>query len=447
MKRVSGRNRRHVRAVAGTSALSKGAAAAKVHVGPGGDEAKTAPRRPGLRRRRGAPGDDGGVVGHHDGGMDSGSGSGAAAAAAAAERRAAAAEAARQRRRRRDGGRCAARFGHGGHGTRRQVREAERPDRTRGSLPRLAGGRPATRRRRRAAPDSTRAAHVRRRQLAPPRAARRARRAGARKRRRGVQRHLLRVCVRARLQRRARPAAAPAATRRPTRTTAATAATAAATQRASPACAARSSSRRCRPMRTPSPPTTEHLLDDGGHRHERRRRAPGARRGRAVTTLASGQSQYPGAIAVTGLRRLLDQPVPGRRPAVRPRGRRHGAPAREQPRHARGDRHLGRQHLLHAGSVRTADGRGARVPIGGGATTTIASGQNTPASVAVGKSSVFWTTQTDLMFAALNGGRAQTFASMTYPYAVAADGTNVYWMLGHRQRRRLPGAGRRRGDR
>ena len=68
---------------------------------------------------------------------------------------------------------------------------------------------------------------------------------------------------------------------------------------------------------------------------------------------------------------------------------------------------------------------------GGGTPAALASGQtmSDPPSVAVsGSSTVYWTTSTDVM--SYSGAGAQTFAANQYPYAVATDGTNVYWTSG-----------------
>jgi len=72
------------------------------------------------------------------------------------------------------------------------------------------------------------------------------------------------------------------------------------------------------------------------------------------------------------------------------------------------------------------------VSASGGSPTTVASGQsfaeNEYTSIAVGGSNVYWTTYASVMAAPANGGQgATTFSSNTYPVAVAADATNVYW--------------------
>ena len=68
----------------------------------------------------------------------------------------------------------------------------------------------------------------------------------------------------------------------------------------------------------------------------------------------------------------------------------------------------------------------------GGALTSVASnqalGQNP--SIAVGGNTVYWTTYSDVVAAPVGGGAVKTIASQTYPYAVAADATHVYWGSG-----------------
>jgi hypothetical protein len=69
------------------------------------------------------------------------------------------------------------------------------------------------------------------------------------------------------------------------------------------------------------------------------------------------------------------------------------------------------------------------VPLGGGSLTSLATGQqlSNPPSIAVG-STVYWTTETDVMTYGATG--ATPFVTDTYPYAVATDGANVYWASG-----------------
>jgi hypothetical protein len=79
-----------------------------------------------------------------------------------------------------------------------------------------------------------------------------------------------------------------------------------------------------------------------------------------------------------------------------------------------------------------------KVPLGGGSTTTLASGQSTPMSVAVDAASVYWTnfgTAADnfmdgtVMSAPLDGGTATTLASeQSTPVSIVVDATSVYWL-------------------
>jgi hypothetical protein len=78
----------------------------------------------------------------------------------------------------------------------------------------------------------------------------------------------------------------------------------------------------------------------------------------------------------------------------------------------------------------TTAGAVMQVPVTGGAPTTIASSQNQPSSIAVGGGQVFWADQVDLMASSLAPANARSFAPSEYPYAVAADATNVYWTTG-----------------
>jgi len=153
--------------------------------------------------------------------------------------------------------------------------------------------------------------------------------------------------------------------------------------------------------------------------------------GGTVTTLASGQSQYPGAIAVNGSDVYWTNQYQG--------GGLQFVPVGGGMAHPLASNLNTPAAIVITGSTifftldpygQPTAGAVLSMPIGGGTTTTIASGQNSPASVAVGKSSVFWTTANDLMFASLNAGKAKTFSAMTYPYSVAADQANVYWTSG-----------------
>jgi hypothetical protein len=74
----------------------------------------------------------------------------------------------------------------------------------------------------------------------------------------------------------------------------------------------------------------------------------------------------------------------------------------------------------------------ASTPAGGGAVTQIAGDQSfgQTTSLAVGGGMVYWTTYSDVLSAPVGGGTPVTVVSQTYPYAVAADATNVYWGSG-----------------
>jgi hypothetical protein len=69
---------------------------------------------------------------------------------------------------------------------------------------------------------------------------------------------------------------------------------------------------------------------------------------------------------------------------------------------------------------------------GGGSITSIANGQSfgQTTSLAVAAGSIYWTTYSDVLVAPVGGGTPTTLVSQTYPYAVAADATNVYWGSG-----------------
>jgi len=86
----------------------------------------------------------------------------------------------------------------------------------------------------------------------------------------------------------------------------------------------------------------------------------------------------------------------------------------------------------------TAGGEVKKVPLGGGTVTTLASGQDEPLSVAVDGTHVYWvnagsrgynSTDGSVNKVPLGGGAVTTLASgQAFPISVAVDGTHVYWV-------------------
>jgi len=80
-----------------------------------------------------------------------------------------------------------------------------------------------------------------------------------------------------------------------------------------------------------------------------------------------------------------------------------------------------------------------KVPLGGGAPTLIASGQEHPVNIRVDATSAYWTNvgrvgidpiDGSVMSAPLSGGTAVTLATGPFPNDLAVDGTSVYWTNG-----------------
>jgi hypothetical protein len=71
------------------------------------------------------------------------------------------------------------------------------------------------------------------------------------------------------------------------------------------------------------------------------------------------------------------------------------------------------------------------VPVGGGATTTVASHQSYPRGLAVDASGIYWTNPGSgtVMMAPLAGGAPVTIAyGQATPFAIATDATTLYWV-------------------
>ncbi len=70
------------------------------------------------------------------------------------------------------------------------------------------------------------------------------------------------------------------------------------------------------------------------------------------------------------------------------------------------------------------------VPLGGGAISTVASGQDSPAGVDVAGATVYWTTNSSVMSRGVGGGPATVFAkNQTGAGPITHDSTTLYWAL------------------